>query len=477
MKILYGMQRPDEGTHRRRRRGASLPQPERRHRRRHRHGAPALHARRQPHRPREHRPRRRAAPAGSPSTSRTARRQRIARARRDATGCAVDPDALVETLGVGERQRVEILKVLYRGARILILDEPTAVLVPQEVDELFANLRELKREGITVIFISHKLDEVLGGRRRHHRHPGRHHGRHGRARATSTAGELAELMVGSELPTPETARVDGHRRRSSSRSTASTVPIAGRPRPPRRRRPRGPPGRGRRHRRRRGQRPDRAASRRILGLRRADDRARSRWAARTSPSWSTPRSRRDAGIGYIPEDRHRHGLLLDAPLWENRCSATRARRPYATGPRGSTGAAPAGAPSEIVERVRRAHAGHRRGRRRAVRRQPAEADRRPRDDWPSPRVLHRRPPDPRRRRRRAGGDLGPAPRGPRRRAWRCCSISADLEELIGLSDTLLVMLAGRIVADARPAPRSRPQELGSLHDRRDRRRATRHDRR
>ena len=51
--------------------------------------------------------------------------------------------------------------MLYRGARILILDEPTAVLVPQEVDELFGNLRELKREGLTVIFISHKLDEVL----------------------------------------------------------------------------------------------------------------------------------------------------------------------------------------------------------------------------------------------------------------------------------------------------------------------------
>ena len=72
-------------------------------------------------------------------------------------GLDVDPDALVEDLGVGDRQRVEILKVLYRGARILILDEPTAVLVPQEVDELFGNLRQLTREGLTVIFISHKL--------------------------------------------------------------------------------------------------------------------------------------------------------------------------------------------------------------------------------------------------------------------------------------------------------------------------------
>ena len=75
-------------------------------------------------------------------------------------GLLVDSGALVEILGVGARQRVEILKVLYRGAKILILDEPTAVLVPQEVDELFDNLRELKSEGLTIIFISHKLDEV-----------------------------------------------------------------------------------------------------------------------------------------------------------------------------------------------------------------------------------------------------------------------------------------------------------------------------
>ena len=79
----------------------------------------------------------------------------------DAYGLGVDPDVLVADLGVGAQQRIEILKVLYRGARIIILDEPTAVLVPQEVDELFDNLRELKAEGLTVIFISHKLDEVL----------------------------------------------------------------------------------------------------------------------------------------------------------------------------------------------------------------------------------------------------------------------------------------------------------------------------
>ncbi len=79
----------------------------------------------------------------------------------DRYGLGVDPDALISDLGVGDKQRVEILKVLYRGAKILILDEPTAVLVPQEVDALFGSLRELTAQGATIIFISHKLDEVL----------------------------------------------------------------------------------------------------------------------------------------------------------------------------------------------------------------------------------------------------------------------------------------------------------------------------
>ena len=73
----------------------------------------------------------------------------------------VDPHALVSTLSVGQQQRVEILKVLYRGAKILILDEPTAVLTPQETEELFVILRRLKADGVSVIFISHKLNEVL----------------------------------------------------------------------------------------------------------------------------------------------------------------------------------------------------------------------------------------------------------------------------------------------------------------------------
>lgn len=76
-------------------------------------------------------------------------------------GLKVNPTAELEDLSVGEQQRVEILKVLYRGADLIILDEPTAVLVPQEVDELFEHLATLKKQGKTVVFISHKLDEVL----------------------------------------------------------------------------------------------------------------------------------------------------------------------------------------------------------------------------------------------------------------------------------------------------------------------------
>jgi len=76
-------------------------------------------------------------------------------------GTPLDPHARLEDIGVGQQQRVEILKLLYRGADILILDEPTAVLVPQEVEELFASMRQLKDQGHTIIFIAHSLDEVL----------------------------------------------------------------------------------------------------------------------------------------------------------------------------------------------------------------------------------------------------------------------------------------------------------------------------
>src|SRR5690349_11968530 len=79
----------------------------------------------------------------------------------DRYGLAVDPDATIEDVTVGTQQRVEILRALYREARILVLDEPTAVLTAQEVQELVAVLNRLKQDGTGIVFISHKLNEVL----------------------------------------------------------------------------------------------------------------------------------------------------------------------------------------------------------------------------------------------------------------------------------------------------------------------------
>lgn len=113
-------------------------------------------------------------------------------------GLEIDPDAVVGELPVGLQQRVEILKALYRGARILILDEPTGVLTPQETDQLFEILRELKREGVTVILITHKLREILAvtdtvsvmrrGEMVAHR-----------PTSETSREELAELMVGRKV--------------------------------------------------------------------------------------------------------------------------------------------------------------------------------------------------------------------------------------------------------------------------------------
>ncbi len=129
-------------------------------------------------------------------------------------GLAVDPRARIWQLSVGEQQRVEILKALYRDARILILDEPTAVLTPQEADSLFATLRAMAAEGRTVIFISHKLHEVTAVADRVTVLRG------GRSIATLAVAEatpesLAALMVGRE--------VDVGRRRTAPRSSGGVV--------------------------------------------------------------------------------------------------------------------------------------------------------------------------------------------------------------------------------------------------------------
>lgn len=113
-------------------------------------------------------------------------------------GLAVDPDALIEELPVGSQQRVEIVKALFRDAEILILDEPTAVLTPQEVQELFKVMRDLASRGVSIIFITHKLKEVLAISHRIVVMRG------GRVVGTTTPEEstpesLAAMMVGREV--------------------------------------------------------------------------------------------------------------------------------------------------------------------------------------------------------------------------------------------------------------------------------------
>ena len=126
-------------------------------------------------------------------------------------GLALDPDRLVSTLSVGEQQRLEIIKALFRGARMLILDEPTAVLTPSEVDGLFAALRAMAAQGFGIIFISHKLNEV---RALTHRCVVLRHGKVAGTiddPANTTSLEMARLMCGHEitaLPRPPVEKGD-----------------------------------------------------------------------------------------------------------------------------------------------------------------------------------------------------------------------------------------------------------------------------
>jgi simple sugar transport system ATP-binding protein len=113
-------------------------------------------------------------------------------------GLQVDPNAYIWQLAVGQRQRVEIIKALYRGADLLILDEPTAVLTPQEVDEFFATIRQMVAEGHAIIFISHKLHEVLAISQRV---TVLRDGKRVASRETAgcTKADLARMMVGREI--------------------------------------------------------------------------------------------------------------------------------------------------------------------------------------------------------------------------------------------------------------------------------------
>jgi simple sugar transport system ATP-binding protein len=238
----------------------------------------------------------------------------------------IDPQAPVWTLAVGQCQRVEILKALYRGADILILDEPTAVLTPQEVDDLFVTLRRMTQEGHGLVFISHKLREVLaisdritvlrGGRN---------------AGSTPNQGvtrpELARMMVGREVllernRTPVTIGgvqlalhgvsalgVTGQpalREVSLDVRAGEILGVAG------------VSGNGQRE-----------LAEAIAGLRPVTG-GRVEMIGQDMTDWS-PGRRSAAALGYIPEERMRDGIVQEFSVAENMMLDGHMRPPYSNG--------------------------------------------------------------------------------------------------------------------------------------------------
>ncbi|MET0543176.1 MAG: ABC transporter ATP-binding protein [Variovorax sp.] len=256
-------------------------------------------------------------------------------------GLPVEPDALVGTLSVGERQRVEILKALYRGARILILDEPTAVLTPQESEALFDTLSLMVSQGLSIIFISHKLGEVL---RVSHRIVVLRGGKLVAEvpAAGTTQAQLANAMVGHAVKPPErhpsrnvggdvcvldavstgAGSRDALRNVSLGLKAGEIVAIAG------------VSGNG-----------QVALAELLCGTRRATSGSVRLLGMplRASPAWLVQQ-----GVARIPEDRHAVGVVGDLPLWENTVSERLRGPAFRRGPLVRRGAARAQA-KRIVE--------------------------------------------------------------------------------------------------------------------------------
>jgi general nucleoside transport system ATP-binding protein len=238
-------------------------------------------------------------------------------------GLGVDPDARIEELSVGQQQRVEIIKALYRNARILILDEPTAVLTPQEATDLFRILGSLRANlGTSVIFITHKLGEVLELADRVTVL------RRGRAvetvpRATATEQSLAQLMVGREvllrvekrkaqaaeavlevrdLQVHDDRRLEAVRGVSLDVRAGEIVGIAG------------VDGNGQSE-----------LVEAITGLRTPSSGTIT--VSGRDVSGGDARASIDAGVAHIPEDRQRRGLVLEFTLAENLALHSYRRRP------------------------------------------------------------------------------------------------------------------------------------------------------
>ncbi|HEY5435384.1 MAG TPA: ABC transporter ATP-binding protein [Candidatus Limnocylindrales bacterium] len=241
-------------------------------------------------------------------------------------GFEIDPEAKVASLSVGWQQRVEILKALYRNARILVLDEPTAVLTPQETEEIFAVLRRLAAEGHSIVFISHKLYEVLEiadritvirrGRVVGERKP-----------AETDEDDLAELMVGREVQLV----VD----RGTSNPAGTVLKVAGLKANDDRGHPMlrgvdlevrsgeifgiaGVAGNGQ----------DELVES-IIGLRKPV--AGTVSLDGVDVTGRSPREMNEAQVAYVPADRHRFGLILPFPLSDNLVLTSYYRRPYARG--------------------------------------------------------------------------------------------------------------------------------------------------
>jgi simple sugar transport system ATP-binding protein len=376
----------------------------------------------------------------------------------NSTGLRADPSTRLEMLGVADRQRVEILKVLYRGAKIVILDEPTAVLVPQEVDELFSTVRRMRDEGYTFIFISHKLDEVraiadsVTVLRR------------GTTVGTADPGkissrELAEMMVGSELPSPQTrestvtetavlnltdvrlAAGDGSGRAvlddvSLTVRAGEILGIAG------------VEGNGQTELVETIMGMRKVSSGRIT-LRGNDDRERVLTRQSTL-------ARREAGIGYIAEDRTRYGLLLTQPLWANRILGYQSRKPVSRGMVLDLHGAKTDTERIVAEfDVRTPSIDVAAAALSGGNQQKLVVGRELSGD---PVLLIAAHPT-------RGVDVGAQAmiweqiRTARAEGLAVLLVSADLDELIGLSDNIKVMLRGRIVGDADPATVT-PQQLG-----------------
>ena len=293
-----------------------------------------------------------------------------------AYGLKLDPDRRVGNLSVGERQRVEIVRCLLQEPKLLIMDEPTSVLTPQEIEVLFATLRRLVSEGCSILYISHKLEEIralcdratilrggkvvgtlrpaAGDRAQPGRDDDRRHARRRRSASRAPIGPVRLKVSGLTLASDEQFGVDleGCQPRGEGRRD---------------------PG----HRRRRRQRPVRADGG-------ADRRAARRHGRRHRASTASPSARRGPvarralGMCFVPEERLGHASVPDMSLWENAVLTATPRMEL--GRLGFIGV-PQG--QELRRqgrgRLRRAHAGRRQRRAQPLGRQPAEVRDRPRD--------------------------------------------------------------------------------------------------